>query len=44
MYATEWTSDYIRVWFFPRSAIPNNIKNGGQPDPSKLIPPSLLNP
>lgn len=29
----EWTSSYICVWFFPRNAIPNNIKTN-TPDPS----------
>lgn len=33
VYATEWTSSYIKVWFFPRNAIPYNIKTG-KPEPS----------
>jgi hypothetical protein len=33
VYATEWTSSYIRIWFFPRSAIPADIQVG-TPDPS----------
>ncbi|KAK7542798.1 concanavalin A-like lectin/glucanase domain-containing protein [Phyllosticta citribraziliensis] len=33
VYAMEWTSDYIRVWFFDRSNIPRSI-SAGQPDSS----------
>ena len=33
VYATEWNSDHIAVWFFPRSAIPGDITSGS-PDPS----------
>ncbi|CAM1505598.1 Fc.00g112350.m01.CDS01 [Cosmosporella sp. VM-42] len=33
VYATEWTSDHISVWFFPRSRIPQDIANS-TPDPS----------
>jgi hypothetical protein len=29
----HWTSDYIRVWFFPRNAIPADITNK-TPNPS----------
>ena len=37
VYATEWTSNYIRIWFFPRSSIPASISTG-TPDPtSKLL-------
>jgi hypothetical protein len=31
----EWTSQWIRVWFFPRSQVPASILNG-QPDPSSF--------
>ena len=34
VYAMEWRSDGIRVWFFPRSSIPSDISTGTSPDPS----------
>ncbi|KAL3427500.1 endo-1,3(4)-beta-glucanase [Phlyctema vagabunda] len=33
VYATQWTSDYIRIWFFRRGAVPADI-TAGEPDPS----------
>lgn len=33
VYATEWTSEAINIWFFPRGSIPADI-TGGSPDPS----------
>ncbi|OAP63931.1 hypothetical protein AYL99_03158 [Fonsecaea erecta] len=33
VYATEWTSSAISIWFFSRSAIPSDISSGS-PDPS----------
>ena len=34
MYAMEWTSDFIRIFFFPRGSIPSDISTG-QPNPSQ---------
>ncbi|KAI9794503.1 MAG: hypothetical protein M1833_000363 [Piccolia ochrophora] len=34
VYAIEWRTDGIRVWFFPRSSIPTDISAGVSPDPS----------
>lgn len=33
VYATEWTSDSISIYYFPRSSIPSDITSGS-PDPS----------
>ncbi|KAI1629261.1 concanavalin A-like lectin/glucanase domain-containing protein, partial [Exophiala viscosa] len=33
VYAMQWTTDYIRVWFFPRGSIPSDITDL-TPDPS----------
>jgi hypothetical protein len=35
VYAMEWTSNWIRVWFFPRASIPSSILNGN-PDPTQF--------
>ncbi|KAK4550137.1 hypothetical protein LTR36_003104 [Oleoguttula mirabilis] len=40
VYATEWTSDYIKTWFFPRGAIPSSITNGA-PDVSTFGTPAV---
>lgn len=34
VYATQWMSDSITVWFFPRSSVPDDITDGS-PDPNK---------
>ncbi|KAH6606648.1 glycoside hydrolase family 16 [Trichoderma cornu-damae] len=33
VYATEWTSEHIAVWFFPRTSIPLDV-SAGVPNPS----------
>lgn len=33
VFAMEWTSSGIKIWFFPRNAIPNGV-NGTSPDPA----------
>ncbi|RDW79535.1 hypothetical protein BP6252_04173 [Coleophoma cylindrospora] len=33
VFATQWTSDYIRIWFFERGSIPSDIQ-AQKPDPS----------
>ncbi len=32
VYAMDWTSDYIKIWFFPRGKIPDDI-TAGVPNP-----------
>lgn len=39
VYATEWTSEAISIWFFPRNAIPSDLTSG-TPDPSGWGQPS----
>lgn len=39
VYATEWTSDAISIWFFPRGAIPSDLSSGN-PDPSGWSKPA----
>ncbi|RGP81592.1 endo-1,3,4-beta-glucanase [Fusarium longipes] len=40
VYATEWTSDYIAVWFFQRGRIPQDIQSGN-PDPASWGTPTV---
>ncbi|KAK2667937.1 Glycoside hydrolase family 16 [Fusarium oxysporum f. sp. vasinfectum] len=37
VYATEWTSEYIAVWFFQRGSVPSDIRTG-HPDPTSWGP------
>jgi hypothetical protein len=46
VYATEWKSDSISIWFFPRGRIPQDLSGNGtkeaegsSPDPSSWGPP-----
>ncbi|KAJ5309467.1 uncharacterized protein N7443_001928 [Penicillium atrosanguineum] len=39
VYATEWTSDAINIYFFPNSSVPSDITSGN-PDPSGWGTPS----
>lgn len=40
VYATEWTSDYVQTWFFPRGAIPQSITDGA-PDVTTFGTPAV---
>ncbi|KAK3719112.1 hypothetical protein LTR37_004676 [Vermiconidia calcicola] len=40
VYATEWTSNYVKHWFFPRYAIPTSITDGA-PNPSQFGLPAV---
>ena len=37
VYAMEWTSDYIKTFFFPRGSIPSDV-GSSKPDPTKWTP------
>lgn len=39
VYATEWNSEGISVWFFPRSKIPSDV-HGNSPNPKKWGAPT----
>ncbi|KAM3075399.1 hypothetical protein ACMFMG_007162 [Clarireedia jacksonii] len=41
VYATEWTSDHIKIWFFPRYAIPHDIYRG-KPNPDSWSRPQAF--
>lgn len=39
VYATEWTSTHISIWFFPRGAVPSDISSG-TPNPGNWGQPA----
>lgn len=41
MYITEWTSQFIQIWFFPRSRIPPSVVNGA-PNVTEFGKPTAL--
>lgn len=41
VYALEWTDEAIKIWHFPRTAIPSDI-TAKQPDPSSWGEPEAL--
>ena len=40
VYVTEWTSSYVKHWFFPRGAVPPSIASGS-PDISQFGKPTV---
>jgi len=42
VYAMEWTSAAIQIWFFPRSSIPSDISSGNTPDPANWGEPDAI--
>jgi len=41
VYAMDWQPDFIKIWFFPRAVVPQNIYDK-QPDPSTWGPPTAM--
>lgn len=40
VYALEWTSSSIKIWFFPASSVPSSLLNGATPDTALFGTPS----
>lgn len=40
VYAMQWTSDFIKIWFFPRGSVPSSITSGA-PDVSTFGTPAV---
>ncbi|KAF7557670.1 hypothetical protein G7046_g5985 [Stylonectria norvegica] len=43
VYATEWTSDHIAVWFFPRGRVPQDVTSGAPTRPRGAEPAARFN-
>lgn len=41
VYAMEWTEEHVKIWFFPRSKVPDSITSG-KPDVSQFGTPMAL--
>ncbi|KAJ5668682.1 endo-1-3(4)-beta-glucanase [Penicillium macrosclerotiorum] len=41
VYAMQWTEQFVKIWFFPRSSIPKSISSGS-PDVSQFGTPMAL--
>jgi len=41
VWAVEWTSSWISIWFFQRGNVPANL-NSASPDPSTWVKPSAM--
>jgi hypothetical protein len=41
VYSMEWTSNFVKTWFFPRNSIPDDIARG-KPDPTQWKTPLAL--
>ncbi|CAG8126284.1 unnamed protein product [Penicillium olsonii] len=41
VYAMEWTSEHLKIWYFPRNSIPASIKSG-KPDVTRFGTPMAL--
>lgn len=39
VYATQWTSDFIKIWYFPYDQVPRDI-SVGNPNPAGWSPPA----
>jgi hypothetical protein len=42
VYAMEWTSAAIQIWFFPRRSIPSDISSGNTPNPANWGEPDAI--